>query len=102
MGHFLASSLGPKPCSATHRFLGPVCDFPDLGVTRRMSVNKSKAFGCSGHSLWSVIMRSNAPTVAADVWDRTGQCFPLASTVVVCGDQKELGCLEKATVAGPL
>lgn len=47
-------------------------------------------------------MRSNAPTVAADVWDRTGQCFPLASTVVVCGDQKELGCLEKATVAGPL
>lgn len=82
--------------------LGQDCDFPDLGVVRRMSFKESKAFGCSRHSLWSVIMRSDAPTVAADVWDRAGQCFPSASTVVVCGHQEKLGTLEKATVAGPL
>ena len=82
--------------------LGQDCDFSDLGVIRRMSVKESKAFGCSRHSLWSVIMRSNAPTVAADVWDRTGQCFPSASTVVDCGDPEALGTLEMASVVGPL
>ena len=82
--------------------LGQDCDFPDLGVMSRMSVKESKAFGCSRHSLWSVIMRSNAPTAAADVWDRTGQCFPSDSTVVDCGDPEALGTLEKASVAGPL
>lgn len=82
--------------------LGQDSGFPDLGVMRRMSIKESKAFGCSRHSLWSVIVRSGAPTVAADVWDRAGQCFPSASTVVVCGHQEKLGTLEKATVAGPL
>ena len=46
MGHFLASSLDPKPCLATHRMpLGRLCDFPDLRVMMRMSVNEYKAFG---------------------------------------------------------
>lgn len=67
--------------------LGQDSGFPDLGVMRRMSIKESKTFGCSRHSLWSVIVRSGAPTVAADGWDRAGQCFPSASTVVVCGHQ---------------
>lgn len=30
--------------------------------------------------------------------DGTGQCFPSASTVVICGDQEELGTSETASV----